>query len=186
MLESVFICIYSEQPPPRCCCRPSGMGGLGGGGAPPCPPSWHGGVGEGLIFKHSFAFQPHGGGAILFPPPPTPPPPQDPFLGGGDHAGAGAAPRPPHPSRAGPCHASCSGSSGRGPRGQWGPPPSALPPTPYCTWPPSFCTGIKEQRGHSRWLRARGGRVAAGVWGGGLFQGVPNGKGTTWSLPVVA
>ena len=34
--------------------------------------------------------------------------------------------------------------------------------------------------------QSEGGWVAAGVWGGGLFQGVPNGKGTTWSLPVVA
>lgn len=97
MLESVFICIYSEQPPPRCCCRPSGMGGLGGGGAPPCPPSWHGGVGEGLIFKHSFAFQPHGSGAVLFPPLPPPLPPKIPFWGEGTTLAQGLLLGPPIP-----------------------------------------------------------------------------------------
>lgn len=186
MLESVFICIYSEQPPPRCCCRPSGMGGLGGGGCSSLPSVVARGGGGGFDIQTLLCIPAPWRWGHTVPPPSHPPsPPRSLFGGRGPRWRRGCSSAPPSlQGWAVPCF--LLRFFGPGATGAVGPPPSALPPTPYCTWPPSFCTGIKEQRGHSRWLRARGGRVAAGVWGGGLFQGVPNGKGTTWSLPVVA
>lgn len=138
-----------------------------------------------MIFKHSFAFQPHGSGAVLFPPLPPPLPPKIPFWGEGTTLAQGLLLGPPIPPGLGRAMLLAQVLRAGGHGG------SGAPPLRFASHSVLYVAAfvLYWNKGAARpqpMAQSEGGWVAAGVWGGGLFQGVPNGKGTTWSLPVVA